>query len=60
MKGKKGLMDILIKKKGRVKDEGIGKGKPSIAEVIGMKRKKSKCKSCGGKGCSKCSGKKGY
>ena len=55
MKGKKGLMDILIKKKGRVKDKGNKKGKPSIAEVIGMKRKKSKCKSCGGKGCSKCS-----
>ena len=56
----KGLMDVLIKKKGRVKDEGVKKGKPSIAEVIGMKRKKSKCKSCGGKGCPKCSSKKGY
>lgn len=39
---KKGLMDILFKKTGRVKDEGVKKGKPSIAEVIGMKRKKKK------------------
>lgn len=41
-KDKKGLMDILFKKKGRVKDEGVKKGKPSIAEIIGMKRKKKK------------------
>lgn len=53
-------MDILFKKKGRVKDEGVEKGKPSLYEVINMNRKKKKCKSCGGKGCSKCSGKKGY
>ena len=49
-----------LKKGGRVKDKGVEKGKPSLYEVINMKRKKKKCKSCGGKGCSKCSGKKGY
>ncbi len=51
------LLEKLMntKKGGRVKDEGVKKGKKSIAELIGMKRKKKKCKSCGGKGCSKCS-----
>ncbi len=39
---KKGMMEILFKKKGRVKDEGVKKGKKSIAEIIGMKRKKKK------------------
>jgi len=43
-KKKKGLMDILFKKAGRVKDEGVKKGKKSIAEVIGMKRKEKKSK----------------
>ena len=42
MEKKKGLMDILFKKKGRVKDEDVKKGKKSIAEIIGMKRKKKK------------------
>ena len=42
MEKKESLMDKLFKKKGRVKDEGIKKGKPSIAELIGMKRKKKK------------------
>tara|TARA_A100001037_G_scaffold241420_1_gene221596 strand:- start:548 stop:682 length:135 start_codon:yes stop_codon:yes gene_type:complete len=41
-KDKKGLMDILFKKKGRVKDEGVKEGKKSIAEIIGMKRKNKK------------------
>lgn len=45
-----------LKRGGRVKSDDVKSGKkPSIAEVIGMKRKKKKCKSCGGKGCSKCS-----
>ena len=39
---KKSLMSILFKKKGRVKDKGVKKGKKSIAEIIGMKRKKKK------------------
>lgn len=43
-KKKKSLMDILFKKKGRVKDKGVKEGKPSIAEVIGMKRKEKKSK----------------
>ena len=41
---KKSMMDILFKKKGRVKDEGSKQGKPSIAEIIGMKRKEKKSK----------------
>ena len=44
MKKKKGLlgkaMGILFKKKGRVKDKGIKKGKKSIAEIIGMRKSK--------------------
>tara|TARA_Y100000816_G_scaffold53640_1_gene34552 strand:+ start:475 stop:642 length:168 start_codon:yes stop_codon:yes gene_type:complete len=41
---KAGLMESLmkLKKGGRVKDEGVKKGKKSIAEMIGMKRKKKK------------------
>ena len=42
MEKKKGLMDILFKKAGRVKDEGVKSGKKSIAEIVGMKRKKKK------------------
>tara|TARA_Y100000813_G_scaffold62695_1_gene44172 strand:+ start:3488 stop:3664 length:177 start_codon:yes stop_codon:yes gene_type:complete len=48
-----------LKKGGRVKDEGVKKGKPSIAEIVGMKKKKKKCPKCDGKGCDKCNG-KGY
>lgn len=33
-----------LKKGGRVKDEGVKKGKKSIAEIIGMKRKEKKSK----------------
>lgn len=36
----KALMDIWFKKTGRVKDEGVEKGKPSLYEVINMNRKK--------------------
>ena len=49
----------FFKTKGRVKDEGVKKGKPSIAEIVGMKKKKKKCPKCDGKGCDKCNG-KGY
>ena len=42
IKDKKSLRDILFKKKGRVKDEGVKKGKKSIADIIGMNRKKKK------------------
>lgn len=49
-----------LKKGGRVKSDDVKSGKkPSIAKVIGMKRKKKKCPKCEGKGCSHCSG-KGY
>lgn len=37
---KKSMMDILFKKTGRVPDKGVQEGKKSIAEIIGMKKKK--------------------
>jgi hypothetical protein len=59
----KGLMDILIKKKGRPSKVGKPNYGGSIADNLkrlAKKNSKKKCKSCGGKGCSKCSSKKGY
>ena len=57
---KEGFMESImkLKKGGRVKDEGVKKGKPSIRDIIFAKKKK-KCPKCDGKGCDKCNG-KGY
>lgn len=45
-KKKKSFMEKIFKLKegGRVKDEGVKKGKKSIAQIIGMKRKEKKSK----------------
>jgi hypothetical protein len=43
---KKSFMEKImnLKRGGRVKDEGVKKGKKSIAEIIGMKRKEKRSK----------------
>ena len=41
-KDKKKKDSWWLKTTGRVKDEGVKKGKPSLAELIGMKKKKKK------------------